>query len=183
MTQRRIYQNEYPYFVTTNTQKGEWVFDDISMADILSSVIFNAARMKGFIVVSYQIMPNHLHLLVVNKNLVAHLPAQPSAVAMDSSKQNAIAGAEACAWGNITQLMHSIKSFYHTEIKTKFRITHSIWQKRFYARTVTCEEQLRNTIKYIKNNPVKEGLPKKYLNAPYYHINTTATQSLFLVSG
>lgn len=64
MSQRRIYQDEYPYFVTTNTRNRKPFFDDIRYAQLLHKIILEACKMKDFLVYAFCVMPDHLHLLV-----------------------------------------------------------------------------------------------------------------------
>ena len=64
MTQRIIYPNEFPYFVTVNVGNKAPLFKDKNTAKILSVSICEACKMKEAIVYCYCILPNHLHLLV-----------------------------------------------------------------------------------------------------------------------
>jgi len=45
----------------------------------------------------------------------------------------------------------------------------NIWQKRFNTRLVNTDEYLATIIDYIKNNPTKENLPKKFRRMPYQY--------------
>jgi REP element-mobilizing transposase RayT len=63
MTQRRIYQNEFPYFVTFRTREGFALFEDAETAALLSGIMFNAGILKQYNILAYQIMPEHVHLL------------------------------------------------------------------------------------------------------------------------
>jgi len=63
MTQRRIYQEEYPYFVTFRTWGDYPLFEDGKMAELLANEIVTSARIKRYDVLAWQIMPEHVHLL------------------------------------------------------------------------------------------------------------------------
>ena len=39
MTQRRIHQDEYPYFITANTLERAWFFDNVKYAETLYKII------------------------------------------------------------------------------------------------------------------------------------------------
>jgi len=174
MTQRRIYQDEYPYFVTFNTKEGSPIFEETKYAKLLSDIIINTGRLKRFDILVYQIMPEHVHLMVWRGAIAgaeAHdMPrAQPSAVAIG----NAAAGK------TISDLMHGIKSFYCKTIRDKYRINHPIFQKRFYTRIINNQKYLETIIEYIKQNPIKAELPEKYRKLPYQYFNWPAIRKLF----
>ncbi|OIP96906.1 hypothetical protein AUK40_04390 [Candidatus Wirthbacteria bacterium CG2_30_54_11] len=64
MTQRRINQVEYPYFVTANTAERIWLFEDTQLTEQLSAIIMKACQLKCATLYAYCIMPDHVHLLV-----------------------------------------------------------------------------------------------------------------------
>ncbi|MBI4414908.1 MAG: transposase [Candidatus Kerfeldbacteria bacterium] len=64
MTQRRIYQEEFPYFVTTNTFERVPIFLDEQIALKLGRAIVSACAITEFSILAYAILPDHLHLLV-----------------------------------------------------------------------------------------------------------------------
>lgn len=208
MTQRRIYQDEFPYFVTTNTRDRRPFFDDIRYARLLHKVIIKSCWIKNCLVYAFCVMPDHLHLLVGKD------PTQPQRVALGSDRgfdipidpmrphppaccrrrragrvtlglrngvdaPNAGRCARVDAKFDISQVMHAIKSYYYLAMRTQHGINYPIWQPRFNTRIVDTEERLRNTIEYIKNNPIKAGLPKKYQKLPYMYFNWELIYQLF----
>ena len=68
MTQRRIYQCAFPYFITFNVLNGEWIFDDKKKAGLLYEIILNASVLKNHIVYQFCTMPNHAHILCQTKS-------------------------------------------------------------------------------------------------------------------
>ena len=66
MTQRYIHEADFPYFITTNTQGREWLFEDFLYAKLLNEVIFASCVLKRFTPMAFCIMPDHLHLLVLS---------------------------------------------------------------------------------------------------------------------
>ena len=95
MTQRRIYQSEYPYFVTFRTKDNYPLFDELKYTALMSEVIFNSCNIKYFDVLSYQIMPDHVHLLTQNHKI-------------DRTMLNNSAPAERCARGQSNGFNHII---------------------------------------------------------------------------
>jgi len=186
MTQRRIYQEEYPYFITFRTREGFLLFNNIRHVSLLSNIIFRAGAIKGFDILSYQIMPDHVHLLVwgviagrdtrdgrEEKDLST--PTQISAPAVGSQTAPAVGSHKQ---HNISQLMYTIKSYFVKELRDKYNILYPIWHKRFYARIVDTDKYLQYVVHYIKHNPIKAELPKKYRKFPYQYFNWGLINSL-----
>jgi len=63
VTQRRIYQEEFPYFITFRTMEGYPLFEKSKYAALLSHVLFRSCAMKKYVLYAYCIMPDHVHLL------------------------------------------------------------------------------------------------------------------------
>ncbi|MDD5566757.1 MAG: transposase [Patescibacteria group bacterium] len=202
MTQRRIYQDEYPYFVTFRTNEGSTLFEETKYAILLSHIIFKAGRIKHYHIISYQIMPDHVHLLVYNKpQAQASVPARTSKTsARTSNIHRATTDLPAVLWQagsctrgmvktngahlsagargrqyyrdyNISQLLYTIKSHFINELRKKHDIPYTIWQRRFYTRIINNDEYFKAVLNYIKRNPIKGLLPRKYHKSPYQYFN------------
>jgi REP element-mobilizing transposase RayT len=188
MIQRRIYQNECPYFITFNTAKGEPVFEEKELAQALALTMRNAAWLKGWTILAYQIMPNHIHLLVqqnhyaeIDGNRAAAesrargimitpvFPAQVSVPALGKpSKQP-----------NISDFMYTVKSYFLETLRKHHDIHHSIWQSRFNSRIVNTEKYLTTVVEYIQYNPTKDRLPKRYTKPPYRYFDWRKIKEAF----
>jgi REP element-mobilizing transposase RayT len=174
MTQRRIYQTQYPYFVTFNTRRGFCTFDNVTCAKILSDVIFQTCRIKNFQILIYQIMPDHVHMLICNI-----VPAHPAVGARGGNTGPTAGTAARARFYTISQLVHGIKSYYYTTAYKKFKITLSPFQSRFNSRVVNDSEYLKRIIRYVEYNPIKACLPLHYRHHPYQFINWEAIHRLF----
>lgn len=138
MTQRRIYQNKNPYFITTNTFNKIWFFDKDIYAKILYQTIFEINKKYNPIVYGFCIMPNHLRLLM-----------------------------KFIGESDVSDYMHDIKSKTVYNLKPYLGRYIRLWESRFYDRIVKSSDDHKKTLIYIKNNPVKWDLPSKYLCRPY----------------
>ncbi len=168
MTQRRINQNRFPYFVTTNTINGEWWFEDDTYAQLLSEEIFVSAKIKGFNVLSYQIMPNHLHILVYqngNRTLEKVRFGQVDNVFLLDERTLSSVRSTKNEEYTISDLMQSIKGNFSRKVHMG-----NIWQRRFYAEVIDSGQHFQGVINYIKSNPIKDDLPRKYHKMPYQFI-------------
>jgi len=129
---KRFYVENYPYFITTATCKKKRIFANKRKAEILKDVIYNFRNQKRYLLLSFVIMPDHLHLLLVpHKNY------------------------------DISKIMHTIKRGSARLINKEFNSSGKIWEPRFFDRVARKEEELMNDLKYIHFNPVKEGLASK----------------------
>lgn len=168
MTQRRIYQEEYPYFVTTRIKNSLWLFDNDKYAGLLSQEIFKSGEIKGFDILCYQIMPDYLHMLVYGnrdhniffsdrtlesvrsgENMKSLFTKSERTFSKVRSHNNLTRSREGDKY-NISDLMQSIKGNFSQKIHQG-----NIWQKRFYSRIISNEFYLENAIEYIKQNPIK----------------------------
>jgi len=179
MTQRRIYKNEFPYFITFRTREGLPLFDKTKYAVLLSDIMFNAGKLKQYDIVAYQIMLDHVHALVYQKNVDNIHRAQASLPALLCLDDRA--PTEGCARRNvnISQLIHTIKSYFCDVIRDRCDINYPIFQKRFYARIVDTDKYLRTVIQYMINNPIKVELLEKYQKLPYQFVNEKKIRTLF----
>ncbi|MBU0707932.1 transposase [Patescibacteria group bacterium] len=180
MTQRRIYQDEYPYFVTFRTKDGYPFFNDSKYTRLLSRIIFKTCEIKCYEVLSYQIMPDHVHLFVNSikkasataescaRGRIKNDPAQVSAPALGDSEGYII-----------SQLMYTIKSYFLCELRKECNIPYSIWQKRFHTRIVDADEYLESIVMYIKQNPIKADLQSKYHKMPYQYFDWNIIETIF----
>jgi REP element-mobilizing transposase RayT len=135
----------YPSFITTLAYDRFPIFEDNRVAEILRKAIyFN--REKGFYdLVAFVIMPEHLHMILIPKN-----------------------------HKNVSQIMHSLKSFSSKEINATVRKTGPIWQKGFRDFTIGSQKVLMQKINYIHENPVRRGIvdkPEDYLYSTADNVN------------
>jgi REP element-mobilizing transposase RayT len=70
MTQRRIFQCSFPYFITFNVFDGGSMFEDIKKAEILHKIILKAGELKNHFVYQFCIMPDHVHILCKTEPLI-----------------------------------------------------------------------------------------------------------------
>jgi putative transposase len=145
----RLNLSGYPSFITTKTIKNFPFFSDMQNAGCLVSCLFFGQKKNWFDLISFVIMPDHLHLIVVPKEK------------------------------NISQIMHSIKSFSSNEINGCREHIGSIWQSSFRDLTLWSEDVLIEKIKYIHDNPVRKNLVSDPEDYPYSSANPRFEEKLF----
>ncbi|MDD5040113.1 MAG: transposase [Patescibacteria group bacterium] len=191
MTQRRIYQDEYSYFVTFRTREGFRLFEETRYAELLASIIVKTGEMKGYDVLAWQIMPDHVHILVgaagrwngiaaaeIKKSTapVINSTAPTAGCGMNKNKINISRAQPAVVARSgklftVSDLVHGIKSYFYDQLRNSYGINFPYFQKRFYIRIVNTDEYFRTVIEYIKRNPFKAKLPGRYSGRPYQYIN------------
>jgi REP element-mobilizing transposase RayT len=186
MTQRRIYQEEYPYFVTFRIRDNYPLFEDDKMAELLANEIIVSSYIKKYDILAYQIMPEHVHLLVYNNTDRRYLKNDRT---LESVRSGTVNNGRSTSTERtfskvrsdilkqqftISDLMQSIKGNFSRKIHMG-----NIWQKRFYTRIVNNRRYLRTVIGYIKHNPIKAKLSNKYYNPPYRYFDWSKINGLF----
>ena len=91
-----------------------------------SLLFFDGRRYK---LISWVIMPNHIHFLLAPLN--AH---------------------------SLSDILHSIKSYTANEANKVIGRAGQFWHEDYFDRFIRSEEHYWHTVNYIHNNPVKAGL-------------------------
>lgn len=114
---------------------GSCVLKDDKVAKIVHDAIF-FYHGKKYNVISWCIMPNHVHVLIeVMKNI------------------------------SLSSILHSWRSFSSNEINKVLNRSGRLWMPEYFDRFIRDNDHFNNVVDYIHNNPVKAGLvddPTKY---------------------
>ena len=112
------------------------------IAHIVSSALFYNDKKKYDLIV-FTIMPNHVHVIL-----------KPN-----EEKYSKIGKEEPKAY-MLTQITGNIKSYTATKANKILERKGAFWQHESYDHVIRDEKELKSTIEYILNNPVKAGLCK-----------------------
>jgi len=196
MTQRRIYQCDSPYHITFNVLNREWIFEDEKKAELLHQIILNAGDLKNHTVYQFAIMPDHVHVLCKtnepDKQVPQNIAGTEACSVLGWGKYPKFThradlcvcdGGKTCCgdcdgFKTISKFIHTIKSFFVTELRKTDGIEYKFFQTRFNFRIITDEDYLETVIHYISDNPIKADLPIKWQEYPYQYKNDDATPSL-----
>lgn len=107
---------------------GQCYLRDDRAAQIVKDALFFYDHVK-YEVVSWCIMPNHVHVLITLLKAVS-----------------------------LSEILHSWRSFSSNEINKLFNRQGRLWMPEYYDRYIRDEEHFNNVVNYIHNNPVKAGL-------------------------
>lgn len=128
------------YFVTTRCIEGK------TLSGIEKDIVENTIRYlngRRYNLFAYVIMPDHFHLII------QPLEVGRTRVPLVDDQEK---------YYNLSEIMHSIKSFSAHEINKKIRIIGSTFQHENFDRIIRNEDELYEKMNYIINNPVKAGL-------------------------
>jgi REP element-mobilizing transposase RayT len=141
-TPPRVFDLNRPYFVSTATLKRRRIFSAHSNAELMIEVLFQARRKYNFLILSFVVMPDHLHVIVVPR------PGD-----------------------TISQVMRFIKGASSRAYNEAVQGGGAVWQSSFFDRAVRNERDLFRFIGYIEDNPVKAGLVDDSKDYPFCSSN------------
>ena len=150
-TPPRVFDLNRPNFVTTATLKRRPLFRDANNAALLRKVLYGTSKRCEFQLLSFVIMPDHFHAIVVPK---------PN--------------------DTIAQVMRFIKGSYPRRHNKRILAYGAIWQPSFFDRAVRREADLFQFIQYIEDNPVKAGLVFDSKDYPFCLANPNCPTNLKL---
>ncbi|MBP7231040.1 MAG: transposase [Syntrophaceae bacterium] len=137
------YRGCHRYFVTTCTDQKQPLFREAVLVTAAIAVLVDESQKHSFCVWGYCFMPDHLHLLLEGENENADMKLF---VRVFKQKTGFAYGRQA--------------------------VLGKLWQPGYYDHVLRRDEDLREVLKYIFNNPVRKGLVSRY--ADYPHLGSLA---------
>ena len=131
------YEGPHRYLLTFCTSNRREVFRESRMAEGALLQFRRTARLEGFALLAYCVMPDHVHLLVEGRTASANL-RRFAKRAKQSSGQ----------------------TYAH-------RYSAPLWQEGFYERVLRGDTDLREVARYIIWNPVRAGLSPTPADYPF----------------
>jgi putative transposase len=142
----RIYEEEYPYFMTNTVVAWLPVFSIPPFVDI----IFNSWRFlqkeRGVRIFGYVIMENHLHWIAAAQNLAEQVGRFKSFVARKVIDEMELRG--------YATFLQELKYF---KLRHKIDQTYQLWQEGSHPEQIQNDEMMLQKLEYMHNNPVKRG--------------------------
>ena len=132
------YSADQPIHVTICTENKQEIFNSKINAEAVVGELLKTANDLGFRILCYCLMPDHLHVVLTPANSGHPL----------SEFLNLFKG-------------RTSSSFWKREGLKK------IWQRSAFDHILRRGEDLRATIEYILNNPVRKGIKKEAKDYPY----------------
>jgi REP-associated tyrosine transposase len=126
---KRLISNGFVYHTISVTRWRQHIFNDPPTVDVLLQNIQFVRSSRAAYILTYAVIPDHLHLLLVPSN-----------------------GA------TVSSVMKTIKGYTAKDLNRVTGHNGAVWQQSFYDRVIRGDEHLRLTVDYIHRNPVKAGL-------------------------
>jgi REP element-mobilizing transposase RayT len=117
---------------------------------IVAEIIGTAFRFydgKDYRLITYCIMPNHIHLLIK--------PMQDQ----DGS------------YAHVSEIVRKLKSYSSRQILKQHPGERHLWRADYFDRFIRGENDYWHTVEYILNNPVKAKMAKKWQDWPFSYQN------------
>ncbi len=137
----KIYDSDYPHFITSSVVEGYPIFSNPKAAEILLSALKFLQVQRDTILYSYVIMENHIHLVVKSDDLTKKIQTFKSWTArniIEMFKEN----------GNY----HRLYKLKRARQRSHTGSIYQLWQQGFHPKQMMVQK-----IEYIHNNPVKRG--------------------------
>ncbi len=103
---------------------------------------------KRYELICYCIMPNHIHILIK--------PLQD----------------EAGRYYLLNKIVYTWKSITAKQINSILENRGQVWYDEYYDHIIRTEDEFRNTVLYVLNNPVKAGLCERLTDWKHSYLNS-----------
>lgn len=140
----KIYDSDYPHFITSSVVQGYPLFSNPGAAEIILNALTFLQDHRNTNIYAYVMMENHIHLIVKSDQLTKKLQAFKSWTArniIEMFKEN----------GNYHQLYKLKKARQRSHTGSIYQL----WQQGFHPKQIIGDKMMIQKIEYIHNNPVK----------------------------
>jgi putative transposase len=169
-SQKRIYEEQGEYFVTTATLNRYPYFADPILAELFVRDLWFATKLKRFELFGFVVIPDHVHLLFqprgkFNYSQIMHNVKRVFSLQANQIMFSSPLGVESKPAGDdIYHRLQWPKTL--VDLHRRFIQAHGVhhnmprfkWQSSFRDRVIRDENDYLNHLEYIHNNPVKHGL-------------------------
>jgi putative transposase len=143
----RIYEPQYPYFLTCTVVAWLPVFTRPETVNIVLDSWRWLAANRGLVLYGYVILENHLHMVARSENLGTDIGDFKSFTARKIIDHLEAKGA--------VTLLEQLKFFC---ARHKIDQEHQLWQEGSHPEQIQNDEILRQKLEYVHNNPSSAGM-------------------------
>ncbi len=145
-TRYRIFETEYPYFMTCTIVAWLPVFTRPETVDVVLDSWRFLQRERDFKLFGYVILENHLHLIASAPELPAVMRSFKSFTARRLIELLEQHGAET--------LLRQMRA---NKLRHKKESEYQVWQEGSHPTQIQNDEMMWQKLEYIQNNPAKRG--------------------------
>jgi putative transposase len=149
-TRYKIYETEYPYFITCSIVEEHPLFSIPMAAETILNALAFLQNQRDTTIYSYVIMENHIHMIAQSDELSKHLRSFKSWTARSILDRFALNG-------HTRQLIKLKKA----KKKSQKDVILQVWKEGFHPKQIMGDSMMIQKIEYIHNNPVKRGYVDK----------------------
>ncbi len=152
----KIFENSYPYFVTSTIIEWMPLFGNKKIAEIIIDSLKFLQSNSRIEIFGFVIMENHLHLITQADDLVKEIGDFKSFTARE--------------------IIEYLKGHHYQEILNKleyFKLSHKtdrkyqFWQEGFHPEQIFSREMMSEKLNYIHNNPIRRGYVEEAIHWNY----------------
>jgi putative transposase len=155
----RIFETEYPYFMTWTVVGWLPVFTRNEAVDIIYDSWRYLQRERDLLLFGYVILENHLHL-------IASAPGLPKAI--KDSKSFTARGIVDLLERRFAETL--LKQLRFHKLAHKDESDYQVWQEGSHPEQIQNEAMMRQKLQYIHDNPLKRG----YVDDPLHWRHSSA---------
>jgi len=126
------------YHVTAKANRSEFILKTVDEKELFLSIIRRAKRKFNFIVKSFCIMGNHIHLMIKPQGEYS-----------------------------LSKIMQWILSVFALAFNRKYGFSGHVWYDRFHSTIIKTAAYFIKVFDYISENPVKAGICSQPGNYPF----------------
>jgi REP element-mobilizing transposase RayT len=145
-TRYRIFETEYPYFLTCTIVGWLPIFTRPEAVEIVFNCWDFLRRNRGVNLYGYVILENHLHLVASAPDLAGVVKSFKMFTATQIVELLKRHGAEV--------LLRQLRAL---KLRHKTRSEYQVWQEGSKPKQASNDEIMRQKLEYMHNNPVKRG--------------------------
>lgn len=135
-------QGDHTYFVSSSAYRKQFLFQSQRMARLLIDVLYHYRREGKYLLHSFVVMPNHLHLIFT------------PAVGI-----------------TLERGMQLIKGGFSFRAKKELGVQFSVWQPGYFDYRIRDEKDFRERQEYVHQNPVQVHLIERADEFPFSSAN------------
>ena len=157
----KIYEKEYPYFITLTIVGWLPLFSSPKITKIIiDSLHYRQNISKEFKIYAFVIMENHLHLILKGDDLSKSITSLKSYTAKTIVE-----------YYKVHKHLDTLSKLEFYKKKFKNDQKYQFWQDGYHPVQMSNRDIMLQKIEYIHNNPIKRG----YVSVPFHWINSSAS--------
>jgi len=142
----RIFETEYPYFMTATVVAWLPVFCQPAMVEIILNSWRFLQRERGVQIFGFVVMENHLHWIAQGPSLAEQVGRFKSYTAR-------------CIIDELEKRGHKtlLEELRYYKLRHKVDQTHQLWQEGSHPQQIQGDEMMLQKLEYVHDNPVRRG--------------------------